>query len=202
MNNIFASNLKKLMYQKDVNAPELAKGVGLTPSSISQYLNNQMIPREKTALKIANYFNVPIAELMGEKEQETNISLLIKQLIENTSRDYLIWSVKQFYDGTTFYEGSYNNHIYRVEYEENPTKLLILTYKGDLVLEINTFTNKEKDALSHLFGLITINTLSDEDKTIINLIQELRETPEDLKAKELESNRKIWENIKNGDIPF
>lgn len=89
MGNRFASNLKKLMFDHDINAPELAQAVGLTPSSISQYLNGRMVPRENTASKIANFFHITLRELMGD-EEPLQVQLLEK-IIEETEKTNLIW---------------------------------------------------------------------------------------------------------------
>lgn len=60
-------NLDKLMKQKKLNRTELAKEVGIAPSTINSWYNrgceNVTL---KTLLKISAYFNISIEELVND----------------------------------------------------------------------------------------------------------------------------------------
>lgn len=69
-------NLNKLMKQNKLNRTELAKAVGIAPSTInSWYSRGCENVTFKALLKISNYFNITIEELVnGNKFQEITFS--------------------------------------------------------------------------------------------------------------------------------
>lgn len=69
----FSTRLKQLIAHKDVTLTELAAQVGTTQASLSRYLRNQREPKADVIQRLANYFNVEIAWLLGfDEKQVTN----------------------------------------------------------------------------------------------------------------------------------
>lgn len=76
-------NLDKLMKQKKLSRAELAKEVGIAPSTINSWFNRGYENVTLKALsKIASYFNVSIEELVNERPI-TVITFSSKDFTEN-----------------------------------------------------------------------------------------------------------------------
>ena len=50
--------LKKIMKEKELTIYDIATGAGISPSSVSKYLNGKVNPRPKAIRKIADFLNV------------------------------------------------------------------------------------------------------------------------------------------------
>lgn len=62
-NRIIASNIKKFLELKQITQKELAQKVGISPSTISDYMNLRSNPSHGVIQKIADYFEVPKSEI-------------------------------------------------------------------------------------------------------------------------------------------
>lgn len=58
-----AEKLKQLRIEKGLTQGELAKILGIQPSSICMYEGGERIPRDEIKIKIAKYFNKTIDEI-------------------------------------------------------------------------------------------------------------------------------------------
>ena len=65
MEDLFVQRLKDLMENKDVNAYRLAKGAGVTPSSVSVWRLGKSLPSIERLAKIAQFFDVSVDYLIG-----------------------------------------------------------------------------------------------------------------------------------------
>lgn len=61
----FSENLKELMIEKDINAPALAKELGIAPTTVCNYLRGTEIPYLSVLTLIADYFQCPTDYLLG-----------------------------------------------------------------------------------------------------------------------------------------
>lgn len=61
----FASNIRKLMEERSITQDELAKKVGKTRQTVSQYVNGVSEPGYDTLIKIARFFDVTVDYLLG-----------------------------------------------------------------------------------------------------------------------------------------
>ena len=68
MKNIFAQRLKELMVRTKTTQVELAKKLGITRQSVSQYLNGDVIPNVEKLYLIADFFDVSSDYLIGRRE--------------------------------------------------------------------------------------------------------------------------------------
>lgn len=64
--NVFSSNLKRIMNEKNWKNKDLASFLGLSKSAISNYIAGRSVPRTEVLLKIAEAFDVPIETLIKE----------------------------------------------------------------------------------------------------------------------------------------
>lgn len=62
--NYFAHNLKALRKEKKLSQPELAKAINVSKGMISFWENEIYEPTASNIIKIANFFNVSIDELL------------------------------------------------------------------------------------------------------------------------------------------
>lgn len=57
-NKIIANNIKKFIDQKGITQKELAKEIGITPSTVSDYMNLRSKPSHGVIQKMADFFEV------------------------------------------------------------------------------------------------------------------------------------------------
>ncbi len=69
--NHFRDNLAYLMVMQGRTGREVAKAVGITPCSISRYLNGVRKPDVENVIKIARFFNVTIDWLLGVSSENS-----------------------------------------------------------------------------------------------------------------------------------
>lgn len=66
LNHIFSTKLKELVASKGVKQTLMASALAIPQSSVSSYLSGKSLPRVDEALKIAEYFGVPMEYLFRE----------------------------------------------------------------------------------------------------------------------------------------
>ena len=70
---IFASNLKRHMYAKNVNSIDVASHMGVSKSIVSEWRNGKKMPRMDKIERLALYFGIQKSDLIEEK-CSTNIA--------------------------------------------------------------------------------------------------------------------------------
>ena len=65
MKNLFASRLKELLEENHLSKRKLAKEVGVSAASISDWTNGKIQPAAESIYVIAQYFNVSSDYLLG-----------------------------------------------------------------------------------------------------------------------------------------
>lgn len=76
--------IKELRIKAGISQRELAQKLGYFPQAISRYESGQGEPNVETLIKLANFFNVSIDELVGRETDTINLKYL------NESESYLI----------------------------------------------------------------------------------------------------------------
>lgn len=69
--NTFARNLRRLMVADNISQKELADKMQAGPSSVSAWVNGGKLPRTETIQKLADLFDVDVAELLSESTTTT-----------------------------------------------------------------------------------------------------------------------------------
>lgn len=65
----FSEKLKQLRINKGLTQSELAKSLGMTSRTLQNYEMGSCYPRKReTVQKIADFFSVPVGELMGNED--------------------------------------------------------------------------------------------------------------------------------------
>lgn len=106
----FVEILKDLMEEENLNALNLAKNIGVSPSTICNYLHTEYSPNIETLIKIADYFNCTTDYLLGLESYNSSDKFLscppigkrIKQLV--TQKGY---SGRRFCKESGIPEGTY-----------------------------------------------------------------------------------------------
>ena len=70
MNNKFGDNLKKLRTEMGITQTELAKVIGVKPSTVGMYETGDRQPNLEIEEKIADFFNVSLDYLRGKTEKK------------------------------------------------------------------------------------------------------------------------------------
>lgn len=83
---IFAQKLKQLRYSNNMTMTELGKQIGITKQAISKLESGQTEPTLYTVVKIANYFNCSLDDLVfGEISIKGDTYLELKDFINDIS---------------------------------------------------------------------------------------------------------------------
>ena len=72
----FVEMLNDLMQEENINANNLAKKLGCTPSSICSYLSGEYSPLIKSLVEIADYFKCTTDYLLGLESENTSENFL------------------------------------------------------------------------------------------------------------------------------
>lgn len=79
----FGNNLIKLRKQKNMTQMELASVLGISYSTIAMYETNKRQPRMEVVKKIADFFNVPVSELIQVVPIDDNIINVLDNFRDN-----------------------------------------------------------------------------------------------------------------------
>ncbi len=71
ISTIFQKRLQELVDEEDTKKSILNKALGVDARSLSSALNYGIIPKPRTLIRIADYFNVSISYLLGKNSQES-----------------------------------------------------------------------------------------------------------------------------------
>lgn len=58
-----------LLKERGITPYKLAKDIGMSQSSLSEWKRGNSIPKYEKLVKIANYFNIPVTYLTGKEEE-------------------------------------------------------------------------------------------------------------------------------------
>lgn len=78
----FADRLRILLAEKRIRQKDLAEAIGVSPSSITNYVNNKKIPPVDVAQAIANYLGVSLDYLMGSTDNRFGIDEDVNEIKE------------------------------------------------------------------------------------------------------------------------
>jgi transcriptional regulator with XRE-family HTH domain len=84
--------LEKLLKERGITPYRLAKDLGLSQSSLSEWKRGNSIPKYERLVRIARYFGVPVGYLTGREEDDnasgTNTALLeqLMMLVKEKAR--------------------------------------------------------------------------------------------------------------------
>lgn len=62
--DIFADNLRDIMYEMDISEGELARRTGMTRAAISRYLNKKRMPTLKALVNLSYVLCVQVTDLI------------------------------------------------------------------------------------------------------------------------------------------
>ena len=69
MQKIFVENLKRILKEKKCLASELAEGIGVRKSTVSNWMNGLSLPRMDKINKICGFLNVERSELLEDTKE-------------------------------------------------------------------------------------------------------------------------------------
>lgn len=85
MTNFFAENVNLLCAKANISVDQLAKRIGITPSTLYRHVNpdpdkkEKAAPRKRTILAVAEYFGLPPLAIISERLTEENIPEIEKR---------------------------------------------------------------------------------------------------------------------------
>lgn len=88
-NNFFSEQLRKIMFEKNLNQQDVAGNVGVAQSVVSNWLKGAKNPSLSSVKNLSKFFNVPMSYFIGNiKEEDTGTfedkdTKIIKLLEEN-----------------------------------------------------------------------------------------------------------------------
>ena len=72
---IFANNLKRMLFEHRKTATELAKSIGVTKVTVSEWVNGKKQPRMEKVDKICEFFNCSRSDLIDEPKEKEPVSV-------------------------------------------------------------------------------------------------------------------------------
>lgn len=76
---IFIKNVRRLMREKDVNQRDVAKAIGVSQASVSDWLAGNIYPRTRYIHAMSVYFGVSMEELTGQEKPIAPTPTVIEQ---------------------------------------------------------------------------------------------------------------------------
>ncbi|EHJ08091.1 helix-turn-helix domain-containing protein [Staphylococcus simiae] len=67
---ILSENLRQLMKENNITQVELSEAIGVSQSTISNWLKEVKYPRISKVQELANYFNVPKSKITEDKSMQ------------------------------------------------------------------------------------------------------------------------------------
>ena len=71
---IFARNLRNLLYARNKTQSDLARGLKTTPTTVSHWVNAEMLPRSNMIDRICFYLNCTTEDLMIDHTKVANVA--------------------------------------------------------------------------------------------------------------------------------
>ena len=136
MTNIFQERFKQCIKEKNIKQVQLARGTGITPSSISDWLKGKYTPKQDKLIILAKFLEVNPNWLMGINETknieniETNLSEDTAELIDNISKVPILGTICAG-DGV-YEEEEYDEHIF---IDQGMCADFALRVQGDSMIE-------------------------------------------------------------------
>lgn len=93
----FQKNIVKLRQGKGMTQRDLAKALGVSCGTISNYENGQRTPNFEMMEVLADYFNVPMSELIGDSGASHLMKYAEVNMIDK-NRELLLDKIKEFDD--------------------------------------------------------------------------------------------------------
>ncbi len=88
-NNFFSEQLRKIMFEKNLNQQDVADNVGVAQSVVSNWLKGERNPSLSSVKNLSTFFNMPMGYFIGNIKEEDTVSFedkdtkIIKLLEEN-----------------------------------------------------------------------------------------------------------------------
>jgi len=83
---IFRINLNRLMCEHHVDQADLVEALGITASTISDWVNGKKYPRVDTMQRLADFFEVPMSMLTVEQSPDRDRVLEISESLQHNPK--------------------------------------------------------------------------------------------------------------------
>lgn len=112
--------LKKFRQKINISQYELADKIGMSRSTLSNYEKNLAEPSISTLIKLADFFNITIDELVGRKTDILNLNFVDdtrKRLIKNILNvsDNLVEKLEALFEGMKLAENERQETIKKIK---------------------------------------------------------------------------------------
>lgn len=205
-NEIVVSSIKRLCKSNNITVGELEKTIGLSQGLVSKWLKTT--PSLDKIIDIADYFHVPLDEVIGRNQFDTS-DMFLKMLYEKTNKKHQKWyinsdkccpTVKIPYDETL--EGRFNQISYYTEYN-NGYIIIYCVYEPDFLL-----TPRELELYiqpSYNSDRILQSYSTEELKMLwVKILNNLDNVPDEVKAEDFKNsfiNESLLKDNKNAYFP-
>ena len=173
MARYFNKNLKFIRQSKKISQQELADKLGLDRSTISRWENDEMDITVGNAIKIANYFNIPMEEFSGMDLTKNSFANRLNQAIELNNITPTEFANKVDTDESIInscLDGKYKPNSMNLQRFAATLNVSDKWLKGE---DVDINGNSNQDEIEILYSK-NKNILTDSDKTIIKTIIEQR----------------------------
>lgn len=92
-NQIIATNIKRYIKENKITQKELAESIGISPSTMSDYMNLRSNPSHGVIQKIADFFGILKSDIDTTYKESNDISTIYNQL--NADRQKIVYTVAE-----------------------------------------------------------------------------------------------------------
>lgn len=92
-NQIIATNIKRYIKENKITQKELAEAIGISPSTMSDYMNLRSNPSHGVIQKIADFFGILKSDIDTTYKETNDISNIYNQL--NTARQKIVYEIAE-----------------------------------------------------------------------------------------------------------
>lgn len=91
---MFSQKLKELRSERGLTQKQIAEQLNMSQQGYARWESGKIQPSIPTIEKFANFFNIPIAQLLSEENEKSELELLIAQL-NDEQKEQAIQIIKQ-----------------------------------------------------------------------------------------------------------
>lgn len=122
-NENFSENLKKIRKEKGLSQKEVARRLGVSQPSYAQYERGVRSPKVETIERIADALEVPLTELLGDKNNRIFKYFKMTRLNEQIDKNTLLNStISIHFDGDEFTKEELEDIIAYAEFVKSRRK--------------------------------------------------------------------------------
>lgn len=157
----FSEKLKELLQGAEMSQRKLAEKIGVSSALMSYYMKGEKSPTMSTIIKIADFFNISMDELVGRKITNSDTGLLLdeeKKLIQsfrklnNLGQQEVIKRIEEL------------NCMEKYKLEEKESKKIVFATYGGNGVEYREIEGEQAERVEELLNKLAVGSNNSNNK--------------------------------------